>query len=174
MTIAPTGEDLPSQDSPCPVPPEQRPLREFRQLSASWFFAWPVGGMASLVRPLALAWALALPPCLLVASGSYILRHQLPRLLLAGALAALALPLLLLVRQWLGWTYVRSRLMAERVVYEESGWYDGQVWEKPLLWSQQDRLVARHEVNPVLQRLRSASLSLLAALLAGAGLWQAL
>jgi hypothetical protein len=92
----------------------------------------------------------------------------------AGAGAALLLPLLLLVRQWLGWSYVHRRLVAERVEYEESGWYDGQVWEKPLPWRQQDLLVARHQVGPVLQRLGRGVALVLALLLSCAGLCQAL
>ncbi|MFM7547853.1 MAG: CGLD27 family protein, partial [Cyanobacteriota bacterium] len=151
----------------CPVPPEQRPLQEYEQLCRSWFFVWPSESLSGLLKPLAISWLLLLPAAVLVASGSWVLRHDPARLVLSGAVAAIALPVLLLVRQWLGWSYVHRRLVSERVEYEESGWYDGQVWEKPLLWSQQDRLVARHEVNPVLQRLCSAALSLLAALLAG-------
>ena len=42
----------------------------------------------------------------------------MPRLFAAGAVSALVLPLLLLVRQWLGWTYVHRRLMRERITYE--------------------------------------------------------
>ena len=172
--MASSRSSLPAQDSPCPVPPEQRPLEEYVQLQGSWFFRWPTGGDRSLARALTLAWLLALPPCLLVASGSLSLRHDPPQLLLAGATAALLLPLFLLARQWLGWTYVRRRLVAERVDYEESGWYDGQVWEKPIAWRQQDLLVARHQVEPVLQRLRQGALLAGGLLLAGAGLCQAL
>ena len=172
--MASSRSSLPAQDSPCPVPPEQRPLEEYVQLLDSWFFRWPTGGDLSLARALALGWLLALPPCLLVASGSLSLRHDPPQLLLAGATAALLLPLFLLARQWLGWTYVRRRLVSERVDYEESGWYDGQVWEKPIAWRQQDLLVARHQVEPVLQRLRQGALLAGGLLLAGAGLCQAL
>jgi hypothetical protein len=172
MDIAPSG--LPVQDSACPVPPEQRPLEEYRQLQRSWFFAWADGGAPALARALVLSWLLALPPCLLVASGSYTLRHDPPQLVLAGCTAALLLPLLLLARQGLGWTYVSRRLRAERVEYEESGWYDGQVWEKPISWRQQDLLVARLQVEPVLQRLRRGAALAALLLLAGAGLCQAL
>jgi hypothetical protein len=59
------------------------------------------------------------------------------------------------------------------VEYEESGWYDGQVWEKPVAWRQQDLLVATHQVKPVLQRLRRTILITLALMLAGTGLCQA-
>ena len=116
----------------CPVPPEQRPLEEFQQLSQSWFFSWPTGEVSSLKRSLLISWMLMLPLCTLVASGSLTLKADPPRLVVAGAVAALVLPLLLLVRQWLGWTYVMQRLLSENVDYEESGWYDGQTWEKPL------------------------------------------
>jgi hypothetical protein len=164
----------PAQPAPCPVPPEQRPLREYEQLLRSWFFAWPAGGPVPLARALALSWLLALPPCLLVSSGSHSLRHDPPRLALAAAAAALLLPLLLLLRQWLGWSYVQARLLGERVEYEESGWYDGQVWEKPIAWRQQDLLVARHQVAPVLRRLRGGVVLVAGLLLATTGLCQAL
>ncbi len=156
------------------MPPEQRPLEEYRQLQQSWFFVWAQRGWLGLVRPLLISWSLLLPLTLLVASGSFTLRRE-PLLLLAAALvAALLLPLLLLLRQWLGWSYVHRRLRSERISYEESGWYDGQVWEKPLAWRQQDLLVAQHEVAPVLQRLQRAALACGAALLVGGGICQAL
>jgi hypothetical protein len=165
---------LPAQTAPCPVPPDQRPLGEYAQLLDSWFFVWPAAGAGRLFRALLIAWSLALGPCLLVASGSIPLRHDPPRLFAAGAIAAVLLPLLLLFRQWLGWRYVHRRLVAERVEYEESGWYDGQVWEKPLSWRQQDLLVARHEVAPVLVRLGRGMALAGGLLLAGAGVCQAL
>ncbi len=174
------AEGLPCLDGiACPVPPEQQPLREYQQLLSSWFFVWPSTSAASLLRPLGVAWFLALLPALLVASGSYALRHRPLPLLLAALVVALLLPLLLLVRQWLGWSYVRQRLVRERVEYEESGWYDGQVWEKPLAWRQRDLLVARHQLQPVMDRLRRALLLTIALMSGGllllvAGLWQAL
>jgi hypothetical protein len=158
----------------CPVPPEQRPLQEYEQLRASWFFCWPAEEGGRFPRALISGWLLVLPACLLVAWGSQPLRHDPPRLVLAAAAAATLLPLLLLLRQWLGWSYVHRRLLAERVEYEESGWYDGQVWEKPLSWRQRDRLVARHQVGPVLRRLRRGFAVAGALALAGTGLCQAL
>lgn len=174
------SEGLPCLDDiACPVPPEQQPLREYEQLLRSWFFSWPSGPASALVRPLAVAWVLALLPALLVASGSYALRHRPLPLLLAALVVSLLLPLLLLVRQWLGWSYVRQRLVSERVEYEESGWYDGQVWEKPIAWRQRDLLVVRHQLQPVMDRLRRALLLIIALMSGGgllllAGLWQAL
>ncbi|MEY4296856.1 MAG: hypothetical protein RLZZ423_35 [Cyanobacteriota bacterium] len=158
----------------CPVPPEQRPLEQYRELQASWFFAWPHNGRSGLALPLWRSWLITMPLTLLVATGSVPLRHDPLRLLVAGAVAALLVPLLLLVRQWLGWTNLQRRLLATAVEYEESGWYDGQVWEKPLAWRQQDLLVAQHEVRPVLLLLQQALALIAALLLGGACLCQAL
>jgi hypothetical protein len=175
-----TGDFPGSSAGLCPVPQAQRPLRQYEELRDSWFFSWPAAGLSGLLRPLVLSWLLLLPITLLVSSGSWVLRHQPLRLLLAAAVAAVGLPLLMLIRQWLGWRSVHQRLMSERVEYEESGWYDGQVWEKPISWRQQDLLVARHQVRPVLNRLGRAitvagALMLMGAgLLAGTELWQAL
>ena len=165
---------LTGESSPCPVPPEQRPLEEYGQLCRSWFFVWPLTGWSGLMRPLLISWLLLLPLTLLVASGSYALRRQLPLLVLVGLVAALLLPLLLLLRQWLGWSYVNRRLVAVRINYEESGWYDGQVWEKPLAWRQQDLLVSQHQVRPVLLKLQQTGLALAALLVLGVGVCQAL
>jgi hypothetical protein len=126
------------------------------------------------LRPLATSWLLLLPLSSLVASGSWVLRHHPAQLVLAGMVAAVALPMLLLVRQWLGWNYVHRRLVSERVEYEESGWYDGQVWEKPLAWRQQDLLVAQHQVQPVLRRLQQGAALAVILALVGASLCQAL
>jgi hypothetical protein len=161
-------------DSPCPVPPEHRPLQEYEQLLASWFFVWPSASLAGLIKALAASWLLLLPITVLVASGSWVIRHDPVKVAAAGAVAAILLPLLLLIRQWLGWRYVHRRLLSEQVEYEESGWYDGQVWEKPLAWRQQDLLVAQHQVQPVLLRLRQSAAIALGLMLLGAGLCQAL
>ena len=82
--------------------------------------------------------------------------------------------MLLLVRQWLGWSYVHKRLLSERVEYEESGWYDGQVWEKPLSWRERDLLLAQHEVRPILGRLGRAMATTTGLILGGASICQAL
>jgi len=160
--------------SACPVPPEQRPQEEFQQLCESWFFTWPTESQRGLDRALLISWLVILPITVLVASGSWALRHDPARLIAAGAVAAFVLPMLLLVRQWLGWSYVHKRLLAEKVEYEESGWYDGQIWEKPLAWRERDLLMARHEVRPILGRLARAMAWTAGLMLGGASLCQAL
>ena len=51
----------------CPVPPEQRPLQQYQELQASWFFVWPHNGDAGLAVPLLRSWLIVLPLTVLVA-----------------------------------------------------------------------------------------------------------
>ena len=69
----------------CPVPQEQRPQEEFQQLCASWFFTWPTASQRSLDQALLKSWLIIVPITTLVASGSWSLRNDPPRLLAAGA-----------------------------------------------------------------------------------------
>jgi len=63
-------------------------------------------------------------------------------------------PILLLSRQFLSWIYIYKRLNSENIEYEESGWYDGQVWEKPIDWRSKDLLIAQYQVKPILDHLK--------------------
>jgi len=44
--------------------------------------------------------------------------------------------------------------MEATVPYEESGWYDGQIWIKPPEILLQDRLIGTYEIYPGLLRLQ--------------------
>lgn len=59
-----------------------------------------------------------------------------------------------LVRLYLAWSYIMHRLLSAIVSYEESGWYDGQVWIKPSKVLMQDRLIGMYEVVPLLKLVR--------------------
>ncbi|MGB1417699.1 MAG: CGLD27 family protein, partial [Synechococcus sp.] len=51
--------------------------------------------------------------------------------------------------------------------YEESGWYDGQVWIKPPEVLLQDRLIGTYEIYPGLLRLQMTVSSLLVIFILG-------
>ena len=76
------------------------------------------------------------------------------KLILISLVSSLILPLFILLRQWLGWSYISRRLMAPEIEYEETGWYDGQTWKKPIGWQRKDLLVAQYEVNPILNQIK--------------------
>jgi len=73
--------------------------------------------------------------------------------ILLSFFSSLSIPLLISIRLYLGWNHVFKRLTSERVEYEESGWFDGQVWIKPLVLKEKESLIASIEVKPILKNL---------------------
>ncbi|KAF9678576.1 hypothetical protein SADUNF_Sadunf07G0049000 [Salix dunnii] len=53
-----------------------------------------------------------------------------------------------------GWSYVGDRLLSAVIPYEESGWYDGQMWVKPPEVLARDRLLGSYKVKPVIKMLK--------------------
>ena len=137
----------------CPVPANQRPLNEFNSIRNSWIISWPFLERNIFYRKLILSWLLVLPISLIISYGSDYLKNSMFELILVSLTVSIAFPILLLTRQWLSWMYIYKRLNSENIEYEESGWYDGQTWEKPLDWRSKDLLIAQYQVKPILNHL---------------------
>ena len=138
--------------SKCPVPREQQPTNEFIELSKSKIFSWPKT-KKSLILILIKFWVGAFVLFLVISSGSVYFKTSLLRYILLSFFSSLSIPLLISIRLYLGWSHIFNRLMSEKVEYEESGWYDGQVWEKPLVLKEKESLIASIEVKPILKNL---------------------
>ncbi len=156
--------------SPCPVPTEQQPLHEYEALRNSWFYRWPALGWWDYGRRFALVTGVGAVVALPVAAASFDPQTQLLGFAVAAVAGLGLLPGLLLLRLYLGWRYVRHRLASRVIVYEESGWYDGQTWEKPPTVLLQEQLVSAYQVEPLLRRLRYSLLGLAVMYAAVAGL----
>ena len=139
-------------ESKCPVPMEQQPTNEFIELSKSIIFSWPKT-KKSLVFVLMKFWFGAFILFLVISSGSIYFNKFILRYVLLSFFSSLSIPLLISIKLYLGWKHVFKRLNSERVEYEESGWYDGQVWEKPLVLKEKESLIASIEVKPILKNL---------------------
>ena len=139
-------------ESKCPVPKEQQPTNEFIELSRSIIFSWPKT-KKSLVLILIKFWLGAFALFLVISSGSVYFKTSLLKYILLSFFSSLSIPLLIIIRLYLGWKHVFKRLTSERVEYEESGWYDGQVWIKPLVLREKESLIATIEVKPILNNL---------------------
>jgi len=138
----------------CPVPQDQRPLNEFNSIRNSWIISWPLLDKTVFYKKLIFSWFLITPISLIISYGSDYLKNNIFNLTITSLVASLLCPILLLSRQWLSWIYIYKRLNSENIEYEESGWYDGQVWEKPLNWRAKDLLIAQYQVKPVLNHLK--------------------
>ena len=139
-------------ESKCPVPREQQPTNEFIELSKSKIFSWPKT-QKSLIVVLIKFWVGAFVLFLVISSGSVYFKTALLKYILLSFFSSLAIPLLITIRLYLGWNHIFKRLTSEKVEYEESGWYDGQVWEKPLVLREKEILIASIEVKPILRNL---------------------
>ncbi len=137
----------------CPVPLNQRPLNEFNSIRNSWIISWPFLERIVFYRKLTFSWLIITPVFLTISYGSDYLKNNLYELIFISLTASLSFPVLLLIRQWLSWVYIYKRLNSENIEYEESGWYDGQTWEKPIDWRAKDLLIAQYQIKPVLNHL---------------------
>ena len=149
----------------CPVPPDQRPLNEFNSIRNSWIISWPFLEKSIFYRKLILSWFFITPISFTISYGSDYLKNNIVELAFVSLTASIVLPILLLTRQWLSWIYIYKRLNSETIEYEESGWYDGQIWEKPIEWRAKDLLIAQHQIKPILNHLETIILLLLSFIL---------
>ena len=136
----------------CPVPREQQPTNEFIELSKSTIYSWPKA-KKSLILALIKFWMGSFLLFLVISSGSIYFKTSLLKYIILSFFSSLSIPLLISIRLYLGWKHIFKRLTSEKVEYEESGWYDGQVWEKPLVLREKEILIASIEVKPILKNL---------------------
>ena len=139
-------------ESKCPVRREQQPTNEFIELSKSKIFSWPKT-KKSLILILIKFWLGAFVLFLIVSSGSVYFKTSILKYFLLSLFSSLSVPLLISIRLYLGWNHIFKRLISEKVEYEESGWYDGQIWQKPLVLREKESLIASIEVKPILKNL---------------------
>ena len=139
-------------ETKCPVPKEQQPTNEFIELSRSTIFSWPKT-KKTLIYVLIKFWIGTFFIFLVISSGSIYFKTSILKYALLSFFSSLGIPLLVSIRLYLGWNHVFKRLTSEKVEYEESGWYDGQVWIKPIFLKEKESLIASNEVKPILKNL---------------------
>ena len=158
-------------NSRCPVPKEQQPTNEFIELSKSKIFSWPKSKKTfSLI--LFKFWMATFILFIAISSGSVYFKSSTPKYILLSLFSSSSIPLLISIRLYLGWNHIFKRLTSEKVEYEESGWYDGQIWSKPLNLKEKESLIASLEVKPILKNLIQVSSIIIIFILSGILLFQ--
>ena len=149
----------------CPVPKDQQPTNEFIELSKSKIFSSPKSKKSFLFILLKF-WIGTFLLFIIISSGSIYFETDKLRYILLSFFCSLSIPFLFSIRLYLGWNHIFKRLTSEKVEYEESGWYDGQIWLKPLNLKERESLIALVEVKPILKNLiQSISLIIIFALI---------
>ena len=136
----------------CPVPKDQQPTNEFIELSKSKIFSLPKS-KKSFSLTLLKYWVGTFIIFTAISSGSVYFEASTLKYILISFFSSLSLPFLLCIRLYLGWKHIFKRLTSEKVEYEESGWYDGQIWIKPVNLKEKESLIALLEVKPILKNL---------------------
>ncbi|XP_011006785.1 PREDICTED: uncharacterized protein LOC105112702 isoform X2 [Populus euphratica] len=111
------------------VPFEQRPVNEYSSLKEGPLYSWGELGPG---------------PFLLRLGGLWLATFTVLGVPIAAAT----------FNPSRGWSYVGDRLLSAVIPYEESGWYDGQMWVKPTEVLARDRLLGSYKVKPVIKMLK--------------------
>ncbi|ASC73826.1 hypothetical protein XM38_047990 [Halomicronema hongdechloris C2206] len=158
--------------SRCPVPAEQQPINEYQDMRESWFYSWGSRSLLRFIQPLVVLWGLSWSMTAPIAAASFTPARYPSDFLLSAAIGACVLPCLALLQLYIGWSHVGRRLRQARIPYEESGWYDGQVWQKPEDMHNRDRLIVDYQVQPILHRLRRSFAAIVGLLAVAVVAWQ--
>ncbi|CAN8251429.1 unnamed protein product [Cochlearia groenlandica] len=137
------------------VPSDQRPVNEYSSLKEGMLYSWGELSPIQFFIRLGGLWlvtftVLGVP----IAAASFNPSREPLRFVLAAGTGTLFLVSLIVLRIYLGWSYVGDRLLSAVVPYEESGWYDGQMWVKPPEVLARDRLLGSYKVKPVIKMLK--------------------
>ncbi|XP_024036381.1 protein CONSERVED IN THE GREEN LINEAGE AND DIATOMS 27, chloroplastic isoform X3 [Citrus clementina] len=125
------------------VPSEQRPVNEYSSLKDGVLYSWGELGQGPFILRLGGLWLVAFMVLgVPTAAASFDPSREPLRFVLAAGTGTLFLASLIVLRIYLGWSYVGDRLLSAVIPYEESGWYDGRMWVKP------------PEVKPVIKMLK--------------------
>ncbi|XWS26404.1 hypothetical protein CRYUN_Cryun26dG0029500 [Craigia yunnanensis] len=157
----------PLPETECPVPHEQ-PINEYKSLSTSFPFSWASGDLVEYCSRLFFMGAsfvhfVGLPVAWFDSVGP---KSEPVKLVLAAVSSGILVVTIAVLRMYLGWAYVGNRLLSATVEYEETGWYDGQIWVKTAEVLARDRLLGSFSVKPVLSRLKYTLVILAVSLLA--------
>nr|QCI05238.1 hypothetical protein [Centroceras clavulatum] len=143
----------------CPIPFDQQPLNEYFLLKDSQFFAWSLSDtnkyLLTIFYLFIILFILGYPIiCLFISIKKFFFKS-----IILDTLFVHLILLFIFIRLYLGWSYIIKRLLSATVFYEESGWYDGQIWIKSAESLMQDRLIGLYELMPFLKRLKSCIMS---------------
>lgn len=148
-----------------PVPVEQQPINEYQNLVDSVLFSWAVGDVwAYSLRLSAIGAAVTVLLGWPIMAWNVNPEEEFIKCAVGALCGGLLAATLAALRMYLGWAYVGNRLFSATVEYEETGWYDGEIWVKPPEVLARDRLLGSYKVKPALNRVKFTLISLAASL----------
>lgn len=138
----------------CPVPFDQQPINEYLALKKSWLFSWSTYELKYYSVTILLVFFRLFIYSGFILIFLFINHINIYKIFIIDLLIVYTIMLLIFIRLYLGWSYIVKRLLNSTIFYEESGWYDGQIWVKTAASLTEDRLVGVYRIVPYLIRLR--------------------
>jgi len=137
------------------VPAAQQPAQELNDLKSAPVFKWAQLQNSEFLQRIALVYAgvfvfVSLP----ISVTTYPLFSEPIKALAAANFGTVALVFCLLLRLYVGWSYLGDRLTNEVGYFEETGWYDGFLAVKPPEIASRDKLLYVLEVEPAVDRVK--------------------
>nr|ASO75950.1 putative plastid protein 36 [Storeatula sp. CCMP1868] len=136
----------------CPVPQDQRPINEYLALKEAFGFSWTVKNETNYYRTSFKIYFITLGIFVLTFNAN---NASIINVLVYSIFGVSSLLFIFYLRIYLGWNYVYTRLMQATVAYEESGWYDGQIWVKTPEILIKDKLAGQYQVKPILNKIKN-------------------
>nr|QCI06025.1 hypothetical protein [Delesseria sanguinea] len=145
---------MPTFKKKCPVPFNQQPLNEYLELKKLFLFSWSTYDLKNYIHVIFTVFLFLFIFFGFILIISLIKWINVYKILLLDFVAIDVIFFLIFFRLYLGWSYVIKRLLSATIFYEESGWYDGQLWIKTADHLTRDRLVGLYQMLPFLNRIK--------------------
>lgn len=142
-----------SQKFSCPVPKDQRPINEYMKLVQSDFFNWPILTETIFKRKISKIFFLCFTLSLPFSNLFFEFNKSFIKLLIINSAVSSFWVILIILRLFLGWDYIKKRLDNSKVFYEESSWYDGRIWQKTKNILFQEKLIYMYQVLPTIKKI---------------------
>ena len=130
----------------CPVPEEQKPINEYIGLKNNDFVNWitNINKIKELNKNLFI---------ISICFFFILFLFPNPPQFFSNFFIFFNIFLILLITLFFIWNQLQKRFNKARLFYEEASWYDGQLWEKPLLIIKNDRFLSTQQMNPFLEKI---------------------
>lgn len=136
----------------CPIPNDQKPINEYIELKENQFFNWPL-----LSNTFYTSKVLTLNFFCFVVTSLTSFNFQLTTFknwLLININISLFIFFVFLLVNLIQWKNIANKFLQARIFYEESSWFDSQLWDKPFFLIKNDKLIYHQKIAPILRQLQ--------------------
>nr|YP_009546202.1 hypothetical protein [Gloeochaete wittrockiana]ASQ40263.1 hypothetical protein [Gloeochaete wittrockiana] len=136
----------------CPVSFEQRPINEYKKVKKEKFlFIKKIIKNKETFNLFFIIFFIMLLYIIYICDFEFIIKYN--EYFETILLICFSITILLLGRLYFNSLYIAQRLLSASIKYEESGWYNGQIWTKFNVLTIRDRLIIKYCFEPLIINL---------------------